>query len=66
VSVKRDAENNAPVTWLERPVPLWPHHSRVLVHGIAWDADQAVRHYWRQLGRAAAAGRVKGRFDEHQ
>jgi hypothetical protein len=50
------ATRRRPVDWLARAVPLWPKHSRVQVVGVAWDADEALRRYWLQLGRAAAAG----------
>jgi hypothetical protein len=52
----RERRENAPIAWLERAVPLWPKHSRVLVHGVSSDADKALRNYWLQLGRTAAAG----------
>lgn len=43
------------VTWLARPVPLRVGSS-LMVHGVTTDADQSLRNYWTQLGRAAAAG----------
>jgi hypothetical protein len=42
------------ITWLERPVPLWPGHSKLMVSGVTSDADPNVIRWWTQLGRSAA------------
>jgi hypothetical protein len=47
---------NVPIDWLERPVPLWPRYCRTMVCGVSRNADEALRRYWLQLGRAASAG----------
>jgi hypothetical protein len=41
------------IEWLEEPVGLWPRRSRVMVLGVAADADPAVGNYWLALGKSA-------------
>jgi hypothetical protein len=44
----------APIDWFPVAIPLWPGHSRIMVHGVGADADLALRNWWKQLARAAA------------
>jgi hypothetical protein len=41
------------VLWLDRAVPLQPG-SKLLVSGVMADADEGLKSYWLQLGRAAS------------
>jgi hypothetical protein len=54
-ATRRQTGPVAAVSWLAAPMPLWPEHSKVMVHGVSSDASEDVKREW--LRRGGAAGR---------